>query len=121
MYLDLFGCTSGIDDGGSGDDACAGIYVQGPAASALPLSVALLAAAAGDDAALVELFRKLEDGEIDEGDVLQVGVTVWVHEVIMKMIIMILLLRTTIIITIAITIITIIIAIITTIIIQSQQ
>ena len=86
MYLDLFGCTSGIDDGGSGDDACAGVYVQGPAASALPLSVALLAAAAGDDAALVELFRKLEDGEIDEGDVLQVGVSVGVLEVIMKMI-----------------------------------
>ena len=98
MYLDLFGCTSGIDDGGSGDDACAGVYVQGPAASALPLSVALLAAAAGDDAALVELFRKLEDGEIDEGDVLQVGVSVGVLEVIMKMITLIVLLRTIIII-----------------------
>ena len=94
MYLDLFGCTSGIDDGGSGDGACAGVYVQGPAASALPLSVALLAAAAGDDAALVELFRKLEDGEIDEGDVLQVGVSVGVLEVIMKMITLIVLLRT---------------------------
>ena len=117
MYLDLFGCTSGIDDGGSGDDACAGVYVQGPAASALPLSVALLAAAAGDDAALVELFRKLEDGEIDEGDVLQVGVSVGVLEVIMKMITLIVLLRTIIIITTIMTNITKI----TPIIFQSKQ
>ena len=117
MYLDLFGCTSGIDDGGSGDDACAGVYVQGPAASALPLSVALLAAAAGDDAALVELFRKLEDGEIDEGDVLQVGVSVGVLELIMKMITLIVLLRTIIIITTIMTNITKI----TPIIFQSKQ
>ncbi len=78
MYLDLFGCISGID-GGDVDqrddaraDAHAGIYVQGPPVSALPLSLALKDAASGDGQALVELFRKLEEGGIDEGDVLQV-------------------------------------------------
>jgi hypothetical protein len=73
MYLDLFGCMSGIDDGSSGADASAGIFVQGPAVSALPLSLALKDAATGDQGSLVELFRKLAEGEIDEGDVLMVS------------------------------------------------
>ncbi len=84
MYLDLFGCISGIDEGnvdegdvdegdaGARVDAHAGIYVQGPPVSALPLSLALKDAASGDGQALVELFRKLEEGDIDESDVLQV-------------------------------------------------
>jgi len=78
MYLDLFGCMSGIDESDSGADASAGIFVQGPAVSALPLSLALKDAAAGDQGSLVELFRKLAEGEIDEGDVLQVSVVAFV-------------------------------------------
>jgi hypothetical protein len=65
---------SGIDESGSGADASAGIFVQGPAVSALPLSLALKDAAAGDQGSLVELFRKLAEGEIDGGDVLQVSI-----------------------------------------------
>jgi hypothetical protein len=77
MYLDLFGCVSGVDGGSAADDDAlvdenSGIYVQGPAVSALPLSLALQAAAGGDSGALAALFRKLEEGEIDEGDLLQV-------------------------------------------------
>ncbi len=79
MYLDLFGCISGIDEGDVDErdadarvDAHAGIYVQGPPVSALPLSLALKDAASGDGQALVELFRKLEEGDIDASDVLQV-------------------------------------------------
>lgn len=80
MYLDLFGCMSGIDESGSGADASAGIFVQGPAVSALPLSLALKDAAAGDQGSLVELFRKLAEGKIDEGDVLQVSVVAFVKK-----------------------------------------
>ncbi len=69
---------SGIDESDSGADASAGIFVQGPAVSALPLSLALKDAAAGDQGSLVELFRKLAEGEIDEGDVLQVSIVAFV-------------------------------------------
>ena len=76
-YLDLFGCDSGIDSGSQSDedafvDESSGIFVQGPAVSALPLSLALKAAALGDGGVLEQLFRKLESGEIDAGDILQV-------------------------------------------------
>jgi hypothetical protein len=68
MYLDLFGCSSGIDSG-CGDS---GIYVQGPRVSALPLSLALQKAIRGDGDGLIELFRKLEDGDIHESEILMV-------------------------------------------------
>lgn len=79
MYLDLFGCTSGLDGGSDADedaniDSNTGIYVQGPALSAIPLSLALKEAAVGSGGALVELFRRLESGEIDAGDILQVKI-----------------------------------------------
>ena len=56
--------------GRRGRDSPAFHPVQGPAVSALPLSLALKAAALGDGVALEQLFRKLESGEIDAGDIL---------------------------------------------------
>ncbi len=69
-YLDLFGCSSGVDVDDN-EDAGAGIYVQGPAVSAVPLSLALRDSARGGGQALVELFRQLDEGVIDAGDILQ--------------------------------------------------